>query len=500
MTHILPSAAEMISLLGGALIIYLLLILLARALRRWRDVRFRWVFHLFAIATGLLISLNWLLGEGSELTWRTDLTRHLTAAVTILAAFPITTLFVRVVWGRKPDTDLKAAGSRILIDTVRILTLILAVILALQFVYDIQVPGLVAGSGIMAIILGLAMQDLLGNLIAGVSLHFEKTFQPGDWLLINNTHAKVIELSWRSTLLLTNDDVLIDVPNTDITKQAITNFQLPTPRHAVKATISLHYDLPPLRAQRVLKAAAMSVPGVCLEPAPVVLLKDFLDSGISYEIKVWIEDHGLMNRVLSEVRSHAWYAAKREGFVMPYPQRVLHRAVRQDPSIQTRGVTAQALRSHELLDFLSEAEIDNLVRESPVQLFANTERIVTQGEAGESMFFLVRGHVEVSITRNGQQTIVAKLGPGDCFGEMSLLTGAERTATVVALDEVETVEIIKQVFASLVRNNPEILSRLSELLAQRQLANDQWTPDTASQTVEQVRFGLLGKLRELFAL
>ena len=194
MTHILPSAAEMISLLGGALIIYLLLILLARALRRWRDVRFRWVFHLFAMATGLLISLNWLLGEGSELTWRSDLTRHLTAAVTILAAFPITTLFVRMVWGRKPDTDLKAAGSRILIDTVRILILIVAVILALQFVYDIQVPGLVAGSGIMAIILGLAMQDLLGNLIAGVSLHFEKTFQPGDWLLINNTHAKVIEL------------------------------------------------------------------------------------------------------------------------------------------------------------------------------------------------------------------------------------------------------------------------------------------------------------------
>ena len=184
----------------------------------------------------------------------------------------------------------------------------------------------------------------------------------------------------------------------------------------------------------------------------------------------------------------------------PTPQRVLHRAVRQDESIQTRGDAAQALRSHELLDFLSEAEIDNLVRESPVQLFANTERIVTQGEAGESMFFLVRGHVEVSITRNGQQTIVARLGPGDCFGEMSLLTGAERTAMVVAVDEVETVEITKQVFASLVRNNPEILSRLSELLAQRQLANDQWTPDTASQTVEQVRSGLLGRLREFFAL
>ncbi len=500
MTLLIPSAAELISLLGGALIIYLLLILLARSLRRWRDVRFQWVFHLFALATGLLISLDWLPAEGSELAWRTDLSRHLRAAVTVLAAFPITTLFVRVVWGRKPDSDLKEAGSRILIDAVRILILIVAVILALQFVYDIEVPGLVAGSGIMAIILGLAMQDLLGNLIAGVSLHFEKPFQPGDWLFINNTHAKVIELSWRSTQVLTTEDVLIDVPNTEITKQAITNFQLPTPRHALKATISLHYDVPPLRAQEVLKAAASTVPGVCLEPAPVVYLRDFLDSGISYEIKFWIEDHGLMNRVLSEVRSHAWYAAKREGFVMPYPQRVLHRVVHQDPAVQTRGLATKALRSHELLDFLAEAEIENLVRQSPVQLFANTEHIVNQGEKGESMFLLLRGQVEVSITRNGQQTVVARLGPGDCFGEMSLLTGAGRTATVVALNEVETVEITKQVFASLVKDNPEILGRLSELLAQRQLANDQWTPETASQTVEQVRSGLLGKLREFFAL
>jgi len=405
-----------------------------------------------------------------------------------------------MVWGRKPDTDLKAAGSRILIDTVRILTLILAVILALQYVYDIEVPGLVAGSGIMAIILGLAMQDLLGNLIAGVSLHLEKTFQPGDWLLINNTHAKVIELSWRSTLLLTNDDVLIDVPNTDITKHAITNFQLPTPRHAVKATISLHYDIPPLRAEAVLKEAAQSVPGVCAEPVPVVLLQEFMDSGITYEIKVWIEDHALMNRVLSEVRAHAWYAVKRAGFVMPYPQRVLHYALPQDHATTTRQVAAQALSSHELLDFFTRDEIDNLVRESPVHLFANTEHIVTQGTAGESMFFLVRGQVEVSLERQGQRHLVARLGPGDCFGEMSLLTGEVRTATVVAVGEVETVEITKQVFASLLRDKPEILGRLSELLAQRQLANEQWNSEAATRSVEQVRLGLLGKLREFFAL
>ena len=500
MTPILPSATDLILVLGGALTIYFLLILLAQGLRRWRDLRFRWVYHLFAASAGLLISLQWLLTDGVDFAWRDPLIRHLTAAVTILAAFPLTTLLVRLIWGGKHQADLKSAGPQILIDTIRVLILLLAVVLALQFVYDLEVPGLLAGSGIMAIILGLAMQDLLGNLIAGVSLHFEKTFKPGDWLLVNNTHAKVIEISWRSTLLLTNDDVLIDVPNTEITKHSVTNFQLPTPRHAVKATVSLHYDIPPLRAKAILKQAALCVPGVCPEPAPVVLLKDFLDSGVSYEIKVWIEDHGLMNRILSDVRTNAWYASRREGFVMPYPQLVLHRSHSRDTSGHARELAARVLRGHELLEFIPGEQLDHLVKESPVQMFANAEHIVSQGEAGASMFLLVKGEVKVLIDRDGHRTCVARLGPGDCFGEMSLLTGAPRTATVVAVGEVEAVEIDKTVFGALVRDNPEMLTNLSELLAKRQLANEQLTSEAPAQQVEAVRRGVLCKLREFFSL
>lgn len=500
MTPDFPSATDLILVLGGALAIYFLLILLAQGLRRWRDVRFLWVYHLFAAATGMLISLHWLLGDGGDLPWRDTAIRHLTAAVTVLAAFPITTLLVRIIWGGKPNADLKSAGPQILIDTIRLLILLLAVVLALQFVYDLEVPGLLAGSGIMAIILGLAMQDLLGNLIAGVSLHLEKTFQPGDWLLINNTHARVIEISWRSTLLLTNDDVLIDVPNTEITKHAVTNFQLPTPRHAVKATVSLNYDLPPLRAKAVLRQAAACVPGVCAEPTPVVQLKDFLDSGISYEIKVWIEDHAQMNRILSDLRINAWYASRREGFVMPYPQMVLHRAKTRDTSAHARELAVKVLKGHELLEVIPVNQIEHLVRASPVLLFAHAEHIVSQGEAGASMFLLIRGEVEVLIDRDGHQTRVAQLGPGDCFGEMSLLTGAPRTATVVAIGEVEAVEIDKTVFGALIRDNPEILANLSELLAQRQLANERLTSEAPAQRVDEVRRGLLGKLREFFSL
>ena len=232
----------------------------------------------------------------------------------------------------------------------------------------------------------------------------------------------------------------------------------------------------------------------------MVLLKDFLDSGVSYEIKVWIEDHGQMNRILSDVRTNAWYASRREGFVMPYPQLVLHRPHSRDTSGHARELAARVLRGHELLEFIPGEQLDHLVRESAVQMFANAEHIVRQGEAGASMFLLVKGEVEVLIDRDGHRTCVARLGSGDCFGEMSLLTGAPRTATVVAVGEVEAVEIDKTVFGALVSDNPEMLTNLSELLAKRQLANEQLTSEAPAQQVEAVRRGVLGKLREFFSL
>lgn len=493
----LPPVRELLVSAGAAVLTYFALVALAQGLRRWRDVRFRWVFHPFALAAGLLVGVH--VAPGGDAEWRVAALSHLTAITIVLAAFPLVTLLNRALWLRRPAPGKPAEAPRVLIDATGILVVAVAVLAALQFVYDIKVPGLLAGSGVAAIVLGLAMQDLLGNLIAGISLHFQKDFRPGDWLLIGDTHAKVVEISWRSTQFLTTDDVLIDVPNGDIAKQTITNFQLPTPRHAVRAQIGLHYDLPPARVQAVLKEAAATVAGVCAEPAPVVYLKDFADSAIVYEIKVWIDDHALMSRVLSEVRSHAWYALKRAGMEIPYPQLTLHRAKPADDGAAARAVATDALRRHKVLGALPGEQLAALVARSPVVLFATGEHVIEQGAAGESMFLLVRGAVDVRIARDGATTTVARLGTGDCFGEMSLLTGEPRTATVVAAGEVETVEVPKAAFAVLVREHPAVLEKLSELLAQRQLANAQLAA-AAQAPVEQVRSTIRRKLRVFFLL
>jgi CRP-like cAMP-binding protein len=353
---------------------------------------------------------------------------------------------------------------------------------------------------VVALVLGLGMQDQLHNLFAGISIHFTRPFKVGDWLLIDGHHARVTEISWRDTRLLTTDEMMIEVGNAEISKQIITNFEEPTPRHALRATIGLHYNVPPARAQAVLKEAAASVPGVCAEPAPVVYVKDFADSAVVYEIKVWIDDHALTSRVLSDVRSHAWYAVTRAGMEIPYPQLTIHRARPVDGAFAARRAATAALQAHPIFGFLPPDQLESVVNESRVQLFAPSERLIEQGAQGASLFALVHGQVEVHLRHDGISKVVAKLGPGDCVGEMSLLAGEPRTASVVAVNEVEAIEITKPTFATLLRNNPHVIERLGELLAKRQMANAQHAATANGATVEQVRRGMVARLQAFFAL
>lgn len=498
MTGPFPAPRDLALAAGVAVTTYVVLVASAHLLGRIRGVRFGRVYHAFALAAGLLAGV-WL--SQWPAPQREILLRHLGAATLVLATFPLLSVLNRVLWVKTDDEGNTVEAPRVLADLTAVILVTVMVLAVLQFIYAVQVPGLLAGSGVAALILGLGMQDQLHNLFAGVSLHLSRPFKVGDWLLIDGQHARVIGISWSGTRLVTNDDVVIEIGNSELMKQTVTNFHEPQSRHAVRATIGLHYSAPPARVQELLKQTAQGVPGVCATPEPQVYLKDFADSAVVYEIKVWIDDHALMGRVLSDLRSHCWYAVNRAGIEIPYPQLMLHRAPVADPGGRTREAAVAALQAGTVLSFLSPAQLRQLVGESAVLSFAPGEGIIQQDEPGASLFLLVRGRVEVRIRRDGHVVAVAKLGAGECFGEMSLLAGEPRSATVVTLTEVEAVEIPKPAFASLVRANPDILGRLSELLAQRQQFNAHQAVPAGSQAAsEHSHHRIRAKLRAFFEL
>lgn len=483
----------------AALVVYVALVAAAQLFRRWSRANFGATFHLFAIAAGALAAAAVYPSHAPVVV---AARRHLGALAVVLAAFPVTTVLNRLLWRRPHGSEGdRSVAPRVLADATGIVVVAAAAIVVLEAVYGVQVPGLLAGSGVVALILGLALQDLLGNLFAGIALYMQKPFTTGDWLLVDGREARVIEVSWRSTRLVTTDDVLIDVPNGTIVKNTITNFERPAARHAIRATYALHDEVAPVHAREVLQAAAASVDGVCPEPAPSVYLKEFGADAIVYEIKVWIDDHALASRVLSDVRSHCWYAVHRAGLDSPYPTIALRRAAPDGGAARARATAARALSGHVIFGFLAADQIEALVEESPVVRFSPGEHVVEQDAAGESMFLVVRGSVDVRIRRGGRTDVVAQMGPGGCFGEMSVLTGEPRTATVVARDELEAVEITKSAVARLVSANPDVIGRLSELLAERQLANRQQRaegPAVGDATASPA--GMLRALKRFFQL
>src|SRR5207247_3114192 len=186
---------------------------------------------------------------------------------------------------------------------------------------------------IIAVILGLGMQDLLSNVFAGFALHFGKPFQAGDWLFLDNRYAEVMEINWRSTRLRTNDHIFLDVPNNQITKQTIVNLTYPDRLHAMRLQIGIDSNAPPNKVKDAIVRASVNAAGVFPKPEPKVFLHHFAESSIQYEVKFWIEDHSRFNEIVDAIRTNIWYELQRRRIKIAFPIRTvqLQRSSAQAP-------------------------------------------------------------------------------------------------------------------------------------------------------------------------
>lgn len=176
-------------------------------------------------------------------------------------------------------------------------------------------------SGVVSIVLGLALQDLLSNLMAGLVMSVERPFQIGDWIRIGSIEGQVVEQTWRTTLVCTREHDHVLVPNNLAAREIVSNYDKPTPEHLVRIPVGVAYETPCGVAIEALLDAAARAEGILRAPAPVVHLKDFQDSAILYELRIWIDNYGSLLAIESEVRKQIWYAFKRHGVSIPFPQR-----------------------------------------------------------------------------------------------------------------------------------------------------------------------------------
>lgn len=451
--------------IGFAVLLYLLSAILVRALLKKVFLQPRISFHLAMVCLGVLCAAMLFYRSSS---WFTEVV----AATAISGVVAFWVFFDRVFFSLYLTRRKKVEVPNILRQMLAVLVVVIAIALVMTYGYGVKITGLLATSGVAAVILGFAMQDLLANVIAGFSIHVTKAYKVGDWLLLseNGERAEVREVNWRATRLVNNDGVSIELPNSELVKTRITNLNYPTREHRVRMQIGIDYDQPPNDVKVALMAAVIGANGVLESPEPVVFLIDFGDSAIDYEIRFWMRNAKLYNRTCDEIRTKLWYELNRRNIRIPFPIQTLEMRTPNAPARfdEAGDDAASILHCEKCMHCLTTAQATSIAAEAPRKLYAAKENIVREGEEGESMFVLLEGEVEVFVKiPGGGSEKVTTLKRGEYFGEMSLLTGEPRTATIRATCDVLVMEITKQHIAPMLEEHPELVESLSELLARR---------------------------------
>jgi small-conductance mechanosensitive channel/CRP-like cAMP-binding protein len=480
---------------------FLITLSLGRLLKRRAGVRFGIFFQLFSLTLGFYAAA-WV--YGLDLRWR----NHVGAALVLLSTAVVIALVDRYLWDLYFEQRRQTVIPKFLRELVALVIFLIALLLVLSLGYNAEpeLRGLLATSGAAAIILAFATQNLLGGVIAGMSLQINKPYKVGDWLQVGERFAEVMEINWRSSRLRTNDNIYLDIPNNEIVRTTIVNLHYPTNLHAMRIRVGVDYNVPPNRVKDALFRAATSAKNVVQEPPVRIFLVDFAEYAATYEIKFYMGDHSKINETNDSVRTNVWYEFKRQNITIPFPIRTLeiNRKAAAKPHEQ-HGQARTILEAEPLFASLTEAQLDGLIRASRALHFGRGEKVIEQGAEGSSMFVLLHGAAHVSVSQNGALIRVGVLRMGDSFGEMSLLTGERRTATVRAEDDCEVLEISKPAMAALLREAPECVAQLSELLAARKMETEGLLKDAqqgkAEETKErEYRATFLRRVRAVFEL
>jgi small-conductance mechanosensitive channel len=365
---------------------------------------------------------------------------------------------------------------------------------------DVNLGALFTTSAIFGVILGLALQDTLGNFFSGISLHADRPFQVGDVIAVGpQKHTGVVEsISWRAIKIRTFQNHVVLISNSSAAKEAIEV----CPRDNLNARLvffSTLYTDSPAKTIHIAREAVREADNVSEKISPIVRIRNMGESGIDYEVKYWLTDFARYNDTDALIRQRIWYAFRRAGITFNFPTRTveLRRKLPTTFSEADHNALIERLSAVDIFAPLSVEETATLAQASVRHVFAPSETVIRAGDAGSSMFVLHNGRVQVQVSDNGHLRPVAVLSEGDFFGEMALFTGEPRTANVVALEETEVLEIGHEAMKKLFDTNPDLVESLSHIIAERRKAP---VDRTSGPQQEDESEGIIASIKRFFRL
>jgi small-conductance mechanosensitive channel/CRP-like cAMP-binding protein len=408
---------------------------------------------------------------------------------------------------------LRLKPPRILRDLLIAMTYIVGAITILS--KDVDLTGIIATSAVLTAVIGLSFQDTLGNMMGGMALQMERTIGVGDWIKFDGQEGLVREIRWRHTSIETRNWDTLVIPNSALMKSQVTvlgrrSGQARQHRQWVYFNVDFRYS--PVAVIDAVETAlrAEPIPNVALEPPPNCVLMDFKESFSSYAARYWLTDLAVDDPTNSIVRTRIYFALRRAEIPLSIPAHSLFVTEEDQTRIERKRAEeieerVAALKRVELFKALTDEERHSLASRLRVAPFVRGEAITRQGATAHWLYLIMRGDAEVRISVDGSlNERVATLHDGGFFGEMGMMTGEPRSATVIALTDVECYRVDKEAFNDILKRRPEIAEDISEQLARRRVELDA-AREGLNEEAKQARLryhqgDLLDRIKRFFTL
>ena len=413
----------------------------------------------------------------------------------------------------------KALGGptpRLLKDISAVAVFAISVTAIIALVFKQSVTGVWATSGVVGIVLGFALRPMILDVFTGLAMNVDRSFVIGDWVKVHHSdregalEGEVLEVNWRVTRLKKDNNSVVTLPNSLLGGMVVTNYHRPEVATRLSTRLCLDFAIPTERAQRIIMAGAWDAlqhKGMLEDPPPEVLVLRTTELGVEYEVRFWclmwrgIKPKAATHAIVSSVVRHLQQA----GISLAYPKRDTSHA-KMPPRHLDEGSQRdrEALLSKvELFAALQGEELSTLAASMTRRFFRRSEDVITGGDEGDSMFILFEGLTSVLVPDGkGGQMRVAQLGPGTFFGEMSLLTGEPRSATIQAAVDSVAYEITKDAMTALLEQRPDVAATISRAVADRKLRNSKAASEQdgadAEAEAENLANAIMGKMRTFF--
>lgn len=439
------------------------------------------------------------------------ITKYAVATLAWLSVAWLATRLVDVlIWDGLVAPKLGGNVPRLLKDVVAAIIFLIAITGIIGGVFKLPVSGIWATSGVVGLVIGLAVQSMISDVFSGIAINVDRPFRIGDWIQLHQRGIPpmigcVEEVNWRSTRLKTTDGVRHIVPNNLMGQIIVTNLCEPEKRSRFELLFTLDFEVPPERVLRILNAGVKAAVGPLADPEPKARVNGATEWGVEYKVRYWLlpektSPNKGRNAVCRSILEHLHHA----GITLAYQKQDLYVAEMPNRQLTLETDRKTLVRRIAIFKSLEQHEVEALSERITQRKFLAGDMVVEKDAAGESMYVVVEGllFVFADFDGTGSTTRVGKLIPGDFFGEMSLLTGEPRSASVEAATDTIVYEITRADIEGILEARPNIAERISKVVAQRRVSNDETRLNRPKeqQAEEEQNFAeqLLGKMRGFF--